>query len=352
MTPRQMRPHPGEGKGGSPPAPSHQVSPVGSSPDAQACSPGDRDGLPPGVVAAAEWLFSFCHEALVQQQSPEALAARAFLQMHGLAWSGIADLPIGVLENAEKARAVYLDRQIGRIEDIDYWLHDDRLNRVLIGPIRDADGKLVTLWARAIDPTQRTLLYRCPWQERVAVYGAECLATVDSGPVYVVERILDALVFRSHKIQPAVAFGRRFDQVPAESWAALREVVSGPIVLLPVGSHIAVTLFRRVRLQVERLIDPPEIWVLPPKRMFAPLGRMAAVLKSPEFQEFIRDRVVPLLGRKRTIQLTQGVGSVRPQSVPTRPGGYLDTRGEETEINPKEQRADVRPGSLDWLAFD
>lgn len=352
MTPRQMCPHPNEDEGGSPPAPSTEVSPLGSTSDNQACSPEDRDGLPPGVVAAAEWLFAFCHETLVQQQSPEALAARAFLQMHGLAWSRITDLPIGVLQDAGKPRAVYLDRQIGRLEDIEYWLNDDRLNRVLLGPIRDRDAKLVTFWARPIEPTQRTLLYRCPWQERVAVYGAECLATVDSGPVYVVERILDALVLQSHRIHPAVAFGRRFDQVPAKSWAALRELVPGPIVLIPVGSHIPATLFRRVRLEVERLIDPPEIWVLPPKRMFAPLGRMAAVLKNPEFQEFVRDRVVPLLGRKRTIELTQGVGSARPQSAPTRPKHYLDTRGEETKLKPKEWRAEPHPGSPDWLAFD
>ncbi|HOP76982.1 MAG TPA: hypothetical protein PLD05_05790 [Thermogutta sp.] len=352
MTARQMRRHANEDQGGSAPAPGPDALASGSPSVAQAGSPENQEELPPGVVATAEWLVSFCHEALLQQQTPEALAARAYLQMQGLAWSGIADLPIGVLNDASKARDIYQDRQMGSVEDIEYWLSDARLSRVLLGPIRDGRGKLVTLWARPVEPTQRTLLYRRPWQERVAVYGAECLSTVDPVPVYVVEKILDALVLRSHKIQPAVAFGRRFDQVPAQSWAWLGRNVAGPIVLIPVGSHIPSTIFRRVRIQVERLIDPPEIWVLPPKRMFAPLGRMAAVLKSPEFQEFIRDRAVPLLGRKRTIQLTQGVAAMHRQSASTGPARYLGTTQEGPKIDPNQRPKDLRPGSPDWLAFD
>jgi len=92
--------------------------------------------------------------------------------------------------------------------------------------------------------------------------------------------------------------------------------------------------------------------VLPPKRMFAPLGRMAAVLKSPEFQEFIRDRAVPLLGRKRTIQLTQGVAAMHRQSASTGPARYLGTTQEGPKIDPNQRPKDLRPGSPDWLAFD
>lgn len=312
--------------------------------------------LPETLVTAAEWLCSFCHQELINQRTPEAIAARAFLQIQGLAWSAIEELPIGILGDASALRTTYGSKALGPIETIDYWLNDARLNRVLVGPIRDVDGSLATLWARSIEGKHASLLYRHCWQDRIAIYGRELISTVRPEPVFVVEKILDALVLRSHGIQPAVAFGRRFDEVPAETWAALCSEISSSIVLIPAGMNVPASVFRAVRVHVERLINPPEIWVLPPKRMFAPLGRMAAVLKADEFVEYVRHRGVALLGRKRVIQLVKGgrltdthhpCQRERTSSLPTRD---MANRSDGTES--EKPKAPDRVPNADWLAFD
>ncbi|MGQ9503339.1 MAG: hypothetical protein ACUVQG_00385 [Thermogutta sp.] len=305
----------------------------------------------PPFAAAADRICSIAHEELLQQQSREAIAARAFLQTQGLAWSAIGHLPLGIVGDVSNYRREYFQRQMGPEEAVNYWLGDARLNRVLIGPIRDADGKLVTLWARSIEPGRAALLYRHPWQERVGVFGRECLATVKANLLFAVERILDALILRSHGIEPVVAFGRRFDQVPAESWAALCAGQFPAVVLLPAGYHVSASIFRAVRVQVERLISPPEIWVVPPKRMFAPLGRMAAILKSPEFAEYVCDRGVALLGRKRTIHLVEpGAAKARP-----RPGSAENPEKGPRAGNSPQIRGQLKVDlgrNVDWLAFD
>lgn len=324
-------------------------------------SPPSQAVLPEALVTAAEWLCSFCHQELINQRTPEAIAARAFLQMQGLAWSAIEELPIGILADASALRTTYGSKALGPIESIDYWLNDARLNRVLVGPIRDADGSLVTLWARSIDRRHPSLLYRHCWQDRIAIYGRELLSTVRPEPVFVVEKILDVLVLRSHGIQPAVAFGRRFDEVPAETWAALCSEIASSIVLIPAGMNVPASVFRAVRVHVQRLINPPEIWVLPPKRMFGPLGRMAAVLKAQEFVEYVRHRGVALLGRKRVIQLVKGGGLTdahhpcqqeRSSGLPTHslPTQNMAKRSDGPES--KQPKAPDRFPNADWLAFD
>jgi len=310
-----------------------------------------EEAFSPAFAAAAEWICSLGHQELVAQQTPEALAARAFLQSQGLAWSAIGGLPLGIIGNPSQLRARYIDQQIGPEEAIGYWLDDPRLNRVLVGPVRDGDGKLITLWARSIEPGRRTLLYRHPWLDRVGVYGREHLSTVGTKVVFAVERILDALILRSHGIEPVVAFGRRFDQVPGESWAVLCTGQLRSLVLLPAGYHVSASIFRGVRVQVERLIDPPEVWVLPPKRMFAPLGRMAAMLKSAEFAEYVRDRGVALLGRRHAVRVVKSISTKHSQgSVSSGQGQHYKARIIQTD--PANQRVIDGARNVDWLAFD
>lgn len=315
--------------------------------------PSQESAFPP-FAAAAEWICSIAHEELLQQQSREAIAARAFLQTQGLAWSAIGQLPLGIVGDVSNFRGEYLQQQMGPEEAVNYWLGDARLTRVLVGPVRDTNGKLVTLWARSIEPGRAALLYRHPWQARVGVYGRECFATVKANLLFAVERILDALILRSHGIEPVVAFGRRFDQVPAESWAALCAGQFPAVVLLPAGSHVSASIFRAVRVQVERLINQPEIWVVPPKRMFAPLGRMAAILKAPEFAEYVRDRGVALLGRKRTIHLVKpGAEKARPRPAfaENLAEGPHIASSVEIKSQPTAEKADLGR-TVDWLAFD
>lgn len=319
-------------------------------------SPPSQAVLPEALVTAAEWLCSFCHQELINQRTPEAIAARAFLQMQGLAWSAIEELPIGILADASALRTTYGSKALGPIESIDYWLNDARLNRVLVGPIRDADGSLVTLWARSIDRRHPSLLYRHCWQDRIAIYGRELLSTVGPGPVFVVEKILDALLLRSHGIEPALALGRRFDEIPAETWAALCSEIASSIVLIPAGSNVPASVFRTVRVHVERLVNPPELWVLPPKRMFAPLGRMAAVLKASEFIEYVRHRGVALLGRRRIIELVKGTGQTDPHHSCLREGRARipaqDSPNRSHGVDSEKPHSPNRSGNVDWLAFD
>jgi hypothetical protein len=305
----------------------------------------------PAAVAAAEWICSVTHQELVNQQNSEALAARAFLQFQGSAWPAVGKLPLGIIGDPSQLRARYIDQQMGPEEAIGYWLDDPRLNQVLVGPVRDRDGKLITLWARSIEPGRKTLLYRHPWLDRVGVYGREHLSTVGTKLVFAVERILDALILRSHGIEPVVALGRRFDQVPGESWAVLCREELRSLILLPVGPHVSASIFRGVRVQIERLVDPPEVWVLPPKRMFAPLGRMAAMLKASEFAEYIRDRGVALVGRRGAVRVVRGVSAKRPG----KPAACEEEDPRKAEVvQPDAANRLVRDvtRSVDWLAFD
>ena len=357
MDPRRIRKQASRDASSSPSSPSPQGwYPSGTPPQPAPKAGSSQEALPSSFASAGEWLCSISHKELVEQQTPEAIAARVFLQMQGLAWSAIDELPVGVLGDVSRVRMAYRDQRLGPVEAIEYWLNDPRLNRVLMGPIRDSDARLATLWARSIELGQRNVLYRHAWKEQIRVYGRESLSTVGPGPVFVVEKILDALVLRSHGIEPALALGRRFDEIPAETWAALCSEIASSIVLIPAGSNVPASVFRTVRVHVERLINPPELWVLPPKRMFAPLGRMAAVLKASEFIEYVRHRGVALLGRRRIIELVKGTGQIDPHHSCPREGRAgipaQDSPNRSDGIHSEKPHVPNRSGNVDWLAFD
>lgn len=270
---------------------------------------------------AGEWILEFAHRKLLAQADEVAVAARALLAAEGVAWEGVSRLPVGVLGGLEECETAFCRDHPAQKHLAEYWLKDPRVAEALIGCVRDATGSLVTLWARPIHVARPALLCRRAWQETVGVYGVDVLAQLRPPHVLAVERLTDALALQSHGLEPVIAFGRRFDEVPVERWAELLRWGVVQITLLPAGPMVSKEVFRNVRRRLWGVGRCPEVWVLPTRRVTLGLGRLVSLLGRKEFLELVRHHRVALVGRKQLFRM---------QAVAARSRGFA-REGERTE---------------------
>lgn len=322
---------------------------------------------------AGEWILQFAHEKLLAQANQTALAARALLTAEGVAWEAVPRLPVGVLGDLEECRAAFCRERPGQEKFADYWLNDRRVANALIGCVRDAGGTLVTLWARPIHAAVPALLCRRMWQDTVGAYGVDVLAQLRPPHVLAVERLTDALALQSHGLEPVIAFGRRFDEVPVERWAELLRWGVVQITLLPAGPTVSMEVFRNVRRRLRGVGRCPELWVLPTRRVTLGVGRLVALVGRKEFLELVRHHRVALVGRKqlfkmRVAKVPGGLGSPRSPISPLQKGLSSAAGGARPEVIARgeshgpDSREAGAPGSVggvgtlgplaDWLDFD
>lgn len=289
---------------------------------------------------AAEWLLTFARQKLLTQEEELALAAKAFLISAGVKWENVGHLAIGVIGSLEECFQAY--RKTGRRDRqaLEYWLKDRRLENSLIGPIHNAAGELVTLWARPLRQLTPGWLFRHPWQETLGLFGVEVLAGARPPHVLAVERLLDALALRSHGVHPVVAFGVRFDRVPPERWSELLRWGVVQVTLLPTGPGASKEVFHSLRKRLRGLGRCPELWILPPQRLTLPLGRFVAQVGGEEFLNLVRGRRVALVGRKQLFL----VGSVSGPRDCRRESQTAAMAGDHP--GPQEVAPQVREASL------
>ncbi|MBC7354276.1 MAG: hypothetical protein H5U08_18115 [Thermogutta sp.] len=342
-------------------------------PDQPAVAERDLDAV---KLRAAEWLLAFARQKLLAQEEELALAGKAFLVSAGVNWEAVELLSIGVLGSLEECFEAY--RKTGHTDRpaLEYWLKDRRVENSLIGPIHNAAGVLVTLWARPLRQRTPGWLFRHAWQDTLGFFGVEVLASARPPHVLAVERLLDALALRSHGVHPVVAFGAPFDRVPPERWSELLRWGVVQATLLPVGPAASIGVFHNLRKRLRGLGRCPELWVLPPQRLTLPLGRFVAQVGGEEFLNLVRARRVALLGRKQLFLVGSVPGrrewrraSQKTEVAADQPGprdtasAVREGRCAEANRNPSRkppsQDEDLAnrqrphtPSTAEWLDFD
>lgn len=327
-------------------------------------------------LRAAEWLLAFARQKLLAQEEELALAGKAFLVSAGVNWEAVEPLSIGVLGSLEECFEAY--RKTGHTDRpaLEYWLKDRRVENSLIGPIHNAAGELVTLWARPLRQRTPGWLFRHAWQDTLGLFGVEVLASARPPHVLAVERLLDALALRSHGVHPVVAFGVPFDRVPPERWSELLRWGVVQVTLLPVGPAASKEVFHNLRKRLRGLGRCPELWVLPPQRLTLPLGRFVAQVGGEEFLNLVRARRVALLGRKQLFLVgsvpgprerrresdtaamaadQSGPREVASQVQEAHPAGLSPSptpqqHFEDTDPSPRQRPKP--PSTAEWLDFD
>lgn len=259
------------------------------------------------ALSPDEVLAGYCRRVLLRQEVEAAVRARAFLESAGMRWSAASKLPIGLLDSVISARE-YVGQAGISLADWKRQRISPKLDGCLVGPIRDFSGEIVTFWARSTDPESLCYLFRDRWDRRPIAYGIDALALARPSHVFLVERILDALVLRSWGVEPVLAFARRFDQALPEAWVELAKWGILQATLIPVGPEVPAWVLQGVRDQARRSTMRPELWLIPPRRIAPNLGRWAAELGESAFLPWIREHRVPLLGRQSEVRYPTAAG--------------------------------------------
>lgn len=271
-------------------------------PAAGKAASGCDEGLSPDEVFAA-----YCHRVLLRQEVEAAVQTRAFLESLSMRWSAIGGLPIGLLDSVISARQFAGKAGISPAD----WKRQrisPKLEGCLVGPIRDFSGEIVTFWARSTEPESRYYLFRDCWDRRPIAFGMDGLTPSRSSHVFLVERILDALILRSRGVEPVLAFARRFDQVFPGIWEDLAKWGVLQATLIPVDPEVPAWVLQGARDQARRSTMRPELWLIPPRRIAPNLGRWAAELGESAFLPWIREHRVPLLGRQSDVWYPSSLG--------------------------------------------
>lgn len=253
------------------------------------------------TVSPDEVLAAYCREVLLRQDGEAAIRARVFLESAGMNWPAVPDLPIGMLDSAKSAWE-YAAKAGVSPGDWKKRRISPKLEGCLVGPIREFSGTIVTFWARATDLQSRWYLFRDRWDDRPIAFGMEQLMPSRPSHVFLVERILDALILRSWGVEPVLAFARRFDQVLPETWGELPKWGILQATLLPVGPEVPSSVLHGARDQARRSPLRPELWLIPPRRITPGLGRWASELGGSAILPWISEHRVPLLGRQSNVK--------------------------------------------------
>ncbi|MGQ9915456.1 MAG: hypothetical protein ACUVQQ_14025 [Thermogutta sp.] len=290
------------------------------------------------ALSPDEVLAGYCRRVLLRQEVEAAVRARAFLESAGMRWSAASDLPIGLLDSVIYARE-YVGQAGISLADWKRQRISPKLDGCLVGPIRDFSGEIVTFWARSTNPESLCYLFRDRWDRRPIAFGMDELSPGRPSHVFLVERILDALILRSWGVEPVLAFARRFDQVLPEAWGDLAKWGVLQATLIPVGPEVPAWVLQGARDQARRSTMRPELWLIPPRRIAPNLGRWAAELGKSAFLPWIREHRVPLLGRQSDVRYPTTSGK-HPG-----PGGNSSTRVGKTAREAPPQAVDSASAS-------
>ncbi len=105
---------------------------------------------------------------------------------------------------------------------------DRRLVGRLVGPIRDAQGRIVSFWARHPEGHRPHYLYlNAHWQRHAVFYGLDVLPAdvlTGSGNLLIVRDLLDALLLRCRGFHNVVATGKGGERISVGQWQRAHEL--------------------------------------------------------------------------------------------------------------------------------
>ena len=147
-------------------------------------------------------------------------------------------------------------------------LADDRWAGRIVGAWRDERSRVVTLWARSIEPDaeERYLYLRGAPRSAAIPYGlSDLLASAsraDRAEVTLVEGVLDIHVLRAHGIRSVAALGGT--SIARDTFERLAEVGVERVVLALDNDDAGRTALVRAIDQSVRAIRSPDVWVIDP----------------------------------------------------------------------------------------
>lgn len=178
-------------------------------------------------------------------------------------------------------------------------LADRRLRGRLVGPIENAQGKIVSFWACGLSGEVPTYLYWRPeWKTEVpAVWLPSALAR--SGRkrgLLVVEDILEAVVLQTHGFARTVALGESGQPISANRWQQFAHLrVSGLTLVLNPTQDVEERL-RKAIAAFQGTDCSFRLWILPPKEIgsYGSPGDLVRQEGAEAFRKLLASRVVPI----------------------------------------------------------
>jgi hypothetical protein len=217
-----------------------------------------------------EAYFRHSHALLASSENRDEpwRAARACLHQRGFDLRRVETLPIGYVPAIEPIwQGLIRDGFSADEIRASNLLADSRLPGRLVGPIRDAAGRIISFWARLPQQLDRILYLSTDWKEQAGVFGLDtAYAAVAQGRVdlLLVEDIWDALLVRSHGFSAAAAIGNSPAEIGPRRWERLDEL----------GIHRVTLVVDSFRDSHEACVEAirhaafsrrgPAIYVLPP----------------------------------------------------------------------------------------
>ena len=153
---------------------------------------------------------------------------RACLHQRGFDLRKLEQLPLGYFPAAEPIWHGLLRDGFSADEiRASNLLADSRLPGRLVGPIRDADRRIVSFWAKLPQQLDRTLYLSTDWKEEAGVFGLdEAFPAVAHGrhDLLLVEDLWDAILLHSHGYLGVGAIGNSPADISPQRWERLDEL--------------------------------------------------------------------------------------------------------------------------------
>lgn len=217
----------------------------------------------------AETFFAHAHAMLTQSpaRAEPWASARAFLERAGFDVDRLHDLPLGLFDSHAGARQRLLAAGFDDWDvDQSKLLDDRRLPDRLIAPIRDANGRIVSFWARSItgEPPEN-LFWKNGCKAALGAFGLDLALRSTArarDELVLVEDLLDGLMLRSRGMANVAAVGGPAGELTARRWQRLA-ALGIRRVTLAVEQPFDDSSVRRALDQAFRAYDAPEVFYLP-----------------------------------------------------------------------------------------
>jgi len=195
-------------------------------------------------------------------------AARGCLHQRGFDLRKLEQLPLGYFPSAEPIWHGLLHDGFSADEiRASNLLADSRLPGRLVGPIRDADRRIISFWARLPQQLDRSLYLSTDWKEQVGVFGLdEALPAVADGrhDLLLVEDIWDAVLLQSRGCMGIAAIGNHPAEISPRRWERLDDLGIHRVTLVVDSFHDSHEACVAAIRQAASSRRCPAIYVLPP----------------------------------------------------------------------------------------
>jgi hypothetical protein len=254
------------------------------------------------ISSLGESLFSDAHRFLRCDFTDPELRAVCHNRLRSLGFDlqRLDSLPIGVFPSLPVMKEGLLRAGFGREEIIASGLVGDaRVAERLIGPIRNAEGQIISFWARHPKGLRPEYLFLSRgWREEVTAFGFDVALprlTEASCELLVVEDLLDALLLQSAGLPQVVATLDFYRSLSRARWEQLAGLGVERATLIPSDEREGLaraTSAREVSLQGG---PAPEVFVLLPESFgrVIDLAEMVRMMDRAPFWSWLKNNRVP-----------------------------------------------------------